>query len=81
MSGGNLSAVARIDAVEWKRNLDNVKGDRNSNPYAILALADRQIVADAGANAVLEVRGSKVKLLPISHASHSPQPSPRRAPW
>jgi hypothetical protein len=32
VSGGNLAAVARIDAVEWKQNLDNVKGDRNSNP-------------------------------------------------
>ena len=38
--------------IEWNRNLDKVKGDRNSNPYAVLALADRQIVVDAGANAV-----------------------------
>jgi hypothetical protein len=65
VSGGKLSAVARVDRIEWKRNLDNVKGDRNSNPYAILALADRQIVADAGANAVLEVRGSNVELLAV----------------
>jgi glucose/arabinose dehydrogenase len=65
VSGGNLSAVARIDAVEWKRNLDKVRGDRNSNPYAVLALADRQIVVDAGANAVLEVRGGKARLLAV----------------
>ena len=65
VSGGNLDAVARVDRLEWKRNFDNVKGDRNSNPYAILALADRQIVADAGANAVLEVRGRKVELLAV----------------
>jgi hypothetical protein len=65
VSGGKLSALARVDRLEWKRNFDNVKGDRNSNPYAILALADRQIVADAGANAVLEVRGGKVKLLAV----------------
>jgi sugar lactone lactonase YvrE len=65
VSDGNLDAVARVDTLEWKRNLDNVKGDRNSNPYAILALADRQIVADAGANAVLEVRGSDVELLSV----------------
>ncbi len=51
VTDGNLDAVARVDRLEWKRNLDNVKGDRNSNPYAILALADREIVADAGANA------------------------------
>ena len=65
VSGGSFSAVARVDTLEWKNNLDNVKGDRNSNPYAILALADRQIVADAGANAILEVRGSDVELLAV----------------
>ena len=31
----------------------------------MLALADRQIVVDAGANAVLQVRGSKVSLLAV----------------
>jgi hypothetical protein len=65
VTGGDRSVVARIDRFEWKRNLDNVKGDRNSNPYAVLALADRQIVADAGANAVLEVRDGKVGLLAV----------------
>ena len=65
VSGGSFAAVARVDTLEWKNNLDNVKGDRNSNPYAVLALADRQIVADAGANAVLEVRGSDVELLAV----------------
>ena len=65
LSGGNLSAVARIDQLEWKRNLDNVKGDRNSNPYAVLAQADRQIVVDAGANAVLEVRDGQVRVLAV----------------
>jgi glucose/arabinose dehydrogenase len=65
VTDGKRSVVARIDRVEWKRNLDNVKGDRNSNPYAVLALADRQVVADAGANAVLEVRGGKVDVLAV----------------
>jgi glucose/arabinose dehydrogenase len=65
VSGGSRSAVARIDRVEWKQNIDNVKGDRNSNPYAVLALADRQIVVDAGANAVLEVRDGKVSVLAV----------------
>jgi sugar lactone lactonase YvrE len=64
-SGGTFSAVARIDRLEHRRNLDNVKGDKNSNPYALLALADRQIVVDAGANAVLEVKDGKVKLLSL----------------
>jgi sugar lactone lactonase YvrE len=52
---GSLNAIAAIDAFEWAHNSDGVKGDRNSNPYAVLALADRRIVADAGANAILSV--------------------------
>jgi SMP-30/Gluconolactonase/LRE-like region len=65
VNGGSFSAVARIDQVEWKNNVDKVRGDRNSNPYAVLALADREIVVDAGANAVFEVRGSQVELLAV----------------
>jgi hypothetical protein len=57
--------VANISLLEWNRNLDKVKGDRNSNPYAVLALADRQIVVDAGANAVLQVVGGQVSLLSV----------------
>jgi SMP-30/Gluconolactonase/LRE-like region len=64
-SGGDFSAVARVDRLEHRRNLDDVKGDKNSNPYAVLALADRQIVVDAGANAVLEVRDGNVELLSL----------------
>jgi sugar lactone lactonase YvrE len=52
---GSLNPIAAIDAFEWAHNSDSVKGDRNSNPYAVLALADRRIVADAGANAILSV--------------------------
>ena len=78
VTGGNLSAAARIDTVEWKQNLDGIKGDRNSNPYAVLALADRQIVVDAGANAVLEVRAGQVKLLAVipGRANGKKQPVP-----
>jgi sugar lactone lactonase YvrE len=65
VSGGDFSAVARVDRLEHRQNLDNVRGDRNSNPYAVLALADRQIVVDAGANAVLEVRDGNVELLAL----------------
>ena len=62
---GDFDAVAKIDRVEWKNNVDGVRGDRNSNPYAVLALADRQIVVDAGANALFEVRGNSVRLLAV----------------
>jgi hypothetical protein len=65
VSGGEFDPVARVDRLEHRRNLDNVKGDRNSNPYAVLALADRQIVVDAGANAVIEVRDGNVRLLAL----------------
>jgi hypothetical protein len=65
VGAGDFSAVARLDRLEHRRNLDDVKGDRNSNPYALLALADRQIVVDAGANAVLEVRDGNVELLAL----------------
>jgi sugar lactone lactonase YvrE len=64
-TGGDLTAVARLDQLEHRQNLDNVRGDKNSNPYAVLALADRQIVVDAGANAVLEVRDGQVSLLSL----------------
>jgi WD40 repeat protein len=64
LTNGN-TPVANISLIEWNRNLDHVKGDRNSNPYAVLALADRQIVVDAGANAVLQVVGSKISVLAV----------------
>jgi SMP-30/Gluconolactonase/LRE-like region len=66
VAGGAFTPVARVDRLEHRENLDNVKGDRNSNPYALLALADNhQIVVDAGANAVLEVRDGQVELLAL----------------
>lgn len=65
VNGGSFSPVARIDQLEWRNNFDKVRGDRNSNPYAVLALPDRQIVVDAGANAVFEVRGTQVRLLAV----------------
>jgi hypothetical protein len=76
VSPGNLTTAARIDRVEWEQNVDGVKGDRNSNPYAVLALADRQIVVDAGANAVFEVRGSQVTLLAVIPKNGKSQPVP-----
>lgn len=64
--GGAFSPIARVDRLEHRRNLDGVKGDRNSNPYAVLALsATHQIVVDAGANAVIEVKDGKVSLLSL----------------
>jgi glucose/arabinose dehydrogenase len=58
-----LTDVAAIDRFEWGHNSDGVRGDINSNPYAVLALEDRDVVADAGANAVVEAHGRRVSLL------------------
>lgn len=60
-----LTTLASIDTFEWRHNSDGVRGDLNSDPYGVLALDGREIVADAGANAVLQVRGRAVSLLAV----------------
>jgi sugar lactone lactonase YvrE len=62
---GTRTSTARIDLLEWRNNYDRVKGDRNSNPYGLLMLADRAIVADAGANAIFEVGAFGTRLLAV----------------
>ena len=52
---------ADLQAYECARDPD--KTDRNSNPYAILALRGHQYVVDAGANAILDVRGKKISVV------------------
>jgi sugar lactone lactonase YvrE len=73
---GSFRSLANISALEWKQNVDGFKGDRNSNPYAVLAQADRQLVVDAGANAVFEVRGSSVELFAVIPKNGKAQPVP-----
>lgn len=58
-----LTDVASVDTFEWENNSDGFPRDLNSNPYAVLALSDRYVVADAGANAIVEVRDGRVSLL------------------
>jgi hypothetical protein len=65
VSSGDFSVFSRIDRLEWENNFDGVRRVRFSNPYEVLALADRQIVVDAGANALLEVKGGKASLLAV----------------
>lgn len=60
-----LTDLASIDSFEWAHNSDGVRGDLNSDPYDVLALPGREIVADAGANAILQVRGRTVSLLAV----------------
>jgi len=52
---------ADLQAYECGKNPD--KTDRNANPYAILALRGHQYVVDAGANAILDVRGRKISVV------------------
>jgi sugar lactone lactonase YvrE len=61
---GGLRRAADVGALECADNFDH--SDRNSDPYAVLALSARHaIVADAGANALYDVNGSTVKLLTV----------------
>jgi hypothetical protein len=60
-----IADVASIDTFEFTHNSDGVRGDVNSDPYDVLALPGRQIVADAGANALLEVRGRTISLFSV----------------
>jgi sugar lactone lactonase YvrE len=53
---GSLSLTADIGTFEGANNPDEDQPD--SNPYGILVLASRRIVADAGGNTLLEVDAS-----------------------
>jgi len=61
ISGGQIRPVADLLAHELKHNPDGQAqqtgkdADALTNPYAVLALPGRRIIADAGANDVLEV--------------------------
>ncbi len=53
--------VANISAYEFRHNPDG-EDDVHSNPYAVLALKEHQLVADAGADAIIKVRDGKKSL-------------------
>jgi glucose/arabinose dehydrogenase len=76
LRAGARRPIADISALEWSRNLDGVKGDRNSDPYGVLALPNRTIVADAGANAVLSVANGRVSVLAVLPKNGSAQAVP-----
>jgi len=52
-SQGQISDIADLTAYEEANNPDG--GEVNSDPYAVLDLGDKWIVADAGANDLLQV--------------------------
>lgn len=63
--GAQPKVVADIEKYELDHNPGGDPTDVHSNPYSVLALADRQVVADAGANTVYEVRNGQVKVLAV----------------
>jgi hypothetical protein len=77
VTSGTPNPLAAIDAFEYAHNSDGIKGDRNTNPYGVLALAGREIVADAGANALINVDSSGfVSLLAVIPKNGKFQPVP-----
>lgn len=61
-NGGGSRRVADLGAYERRNNSDGAtdpftgEPEVNSNPYSVVAKADRRVVADAGANALVQVR-------------------------
>jgi sugar lactone lactonase YvrE len=77
VTSGTANPLAAIDAFEYAHNSDGIKGDRKSNPYGVIALAGRRIVADAGANALLNVDDNGVvSLLTALPRNGKAQPVP-----
>jgi hypothetical protein len=78
-----LRPVASVDTLECTHNYD--RADRNSDPYAVLALSrTKAVVVDAGANALYRVDGGKASLLTGSSCgSRSPEQFVKCAarPW
>jgi len=59
-----VTRAADISGAECANNYD--RADRSSRPYAIAALGPgRQLVVDAGANALFDVRGAQVGLVAV----------------
>jgi hypothetical protein len=72
-AGAQLAQLARAtpngawrlgeDLGQFEADANPTGDEEDSNPYGILALAGRQVVADAGANALVEVRANGVSAL------------------
>ena len=76
ITSGERRVNANISAFEYENNSDRIRGDRNSNPYAVLGLAGRVLVADAGANAILQVVNGRVTLFSVIPLNGRAQPVP-----
>lgn len=59
----SLRRYADISAVEIRRDPDGQGVD--SNPYAVLSLPGRQLVADAAGNTIIEVKDGKTRVFAV----------------
>lgn len=80
---GTYSIVADIGSFENDENPDDDLTD--SNPYGVLALPGKTIVADAGANALFEVRANgHIRTLAVFEEqpfAGGPRETRCRRPW
>jgi hypothetical protein len=60
---GRVRAVADVSGVETGQDPDGQGVD--SNPYAVLSLPGRQLVADAAGNTVIEVRNGRPRVFAV----------------
>lgn len=71
-SGNKAKYIADLLAYELANNPDDQPQDGDSNPYAVLALPGRTLVADAAGNDIVEVRANgdirTLTVLPTSFA-------------
>lgn len=69
---GEVKPVADLLAYEIANNPDGQPQDGDSNPYAVLALPGRTLVADAAGNDIVEIRADgrmrTLTVLPVSFA-------------
>lgn len=78
LPNGRTTTIEDLGTYEQVNNPDTKQVD--SNPYGVLALRGKQIVADAGANALLEVRDNGVvKVLAVFPDRQFPHPAPPNA--
>jgi hypothetical protein len=72
---GRVRVAADVTAVELAGDPDTTGVD--SDPSAVLALPDRQLVADAGGNDIIEVRGRRTRVFAVlpAHDGHPAMPA------
>jgi hypothetical protein len=68
--------VADISGYEFAHNPDPETNEPRSDPYAVLALKDHQLVADAGADTILRVQGGHTSLWTVLTAGDTSKVDP-----